>query len=175
MYKLKNITIALGFFLLFAVPVKAQVIDPKFEALFIYNFTKYIEWSKTDGHSDFIIGILGKGDIVTEMQLMASLKLVGDRKIIIKVFDNSENIEHCHILFITKNQSAQIPVAKQKLAGMSTLYITESPGMAQNGSGINLVSKVNKVVFEVNTKNLKDNNLEISSTLLHLAYKVFEN
>ncbi|MBU1014016.1 MAG: YfiR family protein [Bacteroidetes bacterium] len=175
MQKIKNIIIALGAFLFFTAQIKAQVIDSKYEALFIYNFTKNIEWPRNDGHSEFIIGVLGNGEIVTELQLMASLKMVGDRKITIKVFDNNEKIEHCHLLFITKKLSGQISVAQQKLKGMSTLYVTESPGMAQNGSSINLVSKVNKIVFEINTKNIKENGLKISNSLLSLADKIIEN
>lgn len=175
MQKIKNLIIALGVFLFFTTQIKAQVIDSKYEALFIYNFTKNIEWPRNDGHSEFIIGVLGKGDIVNELQKMAASKMVGDRKIIIKIYETIENIEHCHILFISKKQSTQITIAQQKLAGMSTLYVTESPGMAQNGSGINLVSKVNKIVFEINTKNLKQNSLKISNSLLNLADKIIEN
>lgn len=169
MYKLKNITIALGFFLLNIAPVHAQVIDPKYEAIFIYNFTKYIEWPRADGHSEFIIGILGQGDIVSEMQLMASQKLVGDRKIIIKVFENAENIEHCHLLFITQKKSALLSVAQQKLAGMTTLYVTESPGMALKGADINFISKVNKILFELNEKTMELHNLKVSSDLKKFA------
>lgn len=175
MQKFRNITVVLGFFLLCVAPVKTQVIDPKYEAIFIYNFTKFIDWPRTDGHSEFIIGILGQGDIVNEMQLMASQKLVADRKIIIKIFENAENIEHCHLLFITKKQSSQLSVARQKLSGMSTLYITESYGMAQKGADINLSSSVNKVSFEINTKYLKENNLKVANALLNFADKVFEN
>ena len=169
MYKLKNITIALGFFLLNIAPIQAQVIDPKYEAIFIYNFTKYIEWPRVDGHGEFIIGILGQGAIISEMQLMASQKLVGDRKIIIKVFENAENIEHCHLLFITKKQSALLAVAQQKLAGMTTLYVTENPGMALKGADINFISKVNKVLFELNEKTMEQHNLQVSSDLKKFA------
>ncbi len=175
MLKIKNISIAFGLWLLCILQISAQDIDPKYEAIFIYNFTKNIGWPREDGHSNFIIGILGNGDIVKEMQLMASLKSVGDRTIKVKVFENIESIEHCHILFITKEQSNQISIAREKLKGMSTLYITESLGMAQNGSDINLVSKVNKVIFELNTKNLENNRLKISNTLLKLANKIFTN
>lgn len=175
MNKAKYIISFIGLLALYIIPAKAQVLDPKYEALFMYNFTKYIDWPRTDGHPDFIVGILGKGDIVTEMQQMAALKLVGSRKIIVKVFDNPDNIEHCHLLFITKKFSGSLPAAREKLKGMSTLYITESPGMAQNGADINFIGKVNKIVFEINTKYLGENNLQISSTLKNLADKVFEN
>lgn len=40
---------------------------------------------------------------------------------------------------------------------------------------IALLSKVNKVVFEISTKYLKENNLEMSGTLKNLADKVIEN
>jgi len=158
-----------------AIPANSQVLDPKYEALFIYNFTKYIEWPRSDGHSDFIIGILGNGDIVKEMQQMAALKTVGDRHIVVKLFENPEDIEHCHLLFITKKFSVNLFEARAKLKGMSTLYIAESPGMAQYGADINFIGKVNKIVFEVNTKYLEENNLKMSSLLKNLAYKLIES
>lgn len=164
-----------GFLALFTAHANAQILDPKYEALFIYNFTKYIDWPRTDGHSDFIIGILGNGDIVSEMQQMVVLRTVGDRKIVVKIFEKPENIEHCHLLFITKKFSGSLQAARTKLKGMSTLYITESPGMAQNGADINFIGKVNKVSFEINTKFLNENKLNIANTLFRLADKIFEN
>lgn len=169
MKKLKNIIIGfVGVFLL-NVSANAQVIDPKFEAIFIYNFTKYIEWPRADGHDEFIIGILGKGDIINEMQLMATQKSVGNRKIIIKVFANTENIEHCHLLFITNACANQLQVALQKLAAMNTLFVSESPGLALKGADINFISKVNKVQFELNEKSLESHNLKVSSDLKKFA------
>jgi hypothetical protein len=175
---MKNIKIVISIFCfiaLFSANAKAQILDPKYEAVFIYNFTKYIDWPRTDGHAEFIIGILGNGDIVREMQQIAALKSVGDRKIVVKTFESAENIEHCHLLFITKKFSESLLTARSKLKGMSTLYITESPGMVQNGADINFIGKVNKIVFEINTKFFSANNLNIANNLLRLADKVYEN
>lgn len=174
MRKIRYIISMFGLLTLFTAHANAQILDPKYEALFIYNFTKYIDWPRTDGHSDFIIGILGNGDIVGEMQQMSVLRSVGDRKIVVKIFEKPENIEHCHLLFITKKFSGSLHTARTKLKGMSTLYITESADMAQNGADINFIGKVNKISFEINTKYLGENNLQMSSTLKNLADKVFE-
>ena len=63
----------------FCVSAKAQ--DEKFKALFMYNFTKYIEWPQTKQSGDFVIGVMGNSAIVSELNAIASKKTVGAQNI----------------------------------------------------------------------------------------------
>jgi hypothetical protein len=54
--------------------LKAQ--DEKFKAIFIYNFTKYINWPASEG--DFVINVLGDEAITREMGEIATKKTVGN-------------------------------------------------------------------------------------------------
>ena len=172
MRKIKFYLIGLTFLLLNNTYSKAQGIDPKQEAVFVYNLLRYIDWPRDDGHSDFIIEVLGKGDIVKEIQLMAAQKTVGDRKIIVKVYDDTAKLEHCHLLFITKSHSCCLQKARQKLKDMSALYVTEDKGMISKGADINFIVRDNKIMFELNEKSLNAHNLKMSNELKKFAVKV---
>ncbi|MCF8372298.1 MAG: YfiR family protein [Bacteroidales bacterium] len=141
----------------------------KFEAIYIYNFTKKIEWPKEVSSGDFVIGVLGKSDIIAELENVASAKKVGTRTIVVKVFSDVSKIENCQILFIASNESDQLDKAKAVLADKPTLFITDKKGMAKSGSGINFLEKDGKLKFELNKDNITKQGLKISADLEKLA------
>lgn len=100
---------------------------------------------------------------------MAFQKTVGDRKIIVKVFDDTVKLEHCHLLFITKSHSCCLQQARQKLKGMTTLNVTEDKRMIPSGVDINFISRDNRIMFEMNAKSMEARNLKISNDLKKFA------
>jgi len=50
--------------------------------------------------------------------------------------------------------------------------ITEAPGLASKGSGINFVMKDGKMLFELNKGKIEKNGLKINSKLIALAVLV---
>lgn len=161
--------LSLGILLLLTVTINAQELNQKQEALFIYNILRHVDWPRDDGHGEFIIQVLGKGDIIKEIQAMASQKTVGDRKIIVKVYDDPKQLEHCHLLFLTKSHTCCLQQARQKLKNMSTLFVTEDKGAISLGSDINFIGTGDKIMFEMNENSMKENNLKMSKELKKLA------
>lgn len=98
-------SVFLFFFLLATNTAQAQ--DERFKAIFIYNFTKYINWPAKQGN--FIICVLGNDDILPEIQSIASKKMVGTATIeVIKVNSTSE-IQNCNIIYVPQNKSEYLP------------------------------------------------------------------
>jgi len=62
-------------FLLLGVAGNVNAQDEKFKAIFIYNFTKYVNWPQIEG--SFIISILGNSAITGEIESIAAKKTVG--------------------------------------------------------------------------------------------------
>lgn len=171
MINLRNIS-KIGFLLLFFLflitPVKAQLY--KYQAAFIYNFTKYIEWPSDNRKGDFIIGILGEdAEIISSLERMALNKKVGSQSIEITIFKNKDAIKKCHILFIPKNKSEYLSIISKKTLIHNTLIITSKEGLAKKGSAINFVVRNNKQKFELNKKNAERYNLKVSKLLERLA------
>lgn len=141
----------------------------KFEAIYIYNFTKKIEWPKEVASGDFVIGVLGKSDIIKELKNVAEAKKVGTRNIVVKTFSEVSEIENCHILFVAPDECDNLSAAKNQLSSYPTLFVTDKKGMAKSGSAINFFEKEGKLKFELNKSNVTDQGLKISADLEKLA------
>lgn len=162
--------------IIFGLQSKAQLPDPvsKIKVMFLYNFTKYIEWPKEYKQGDFIIGILGGGAdaLHKELEKLSMTKKAGIQNIVIKKYSSLAEVDKCHMLFIPESKSASLDDATATLKKNSTLIVTEKDGLAKKGSAINFVIKDNKQNFELNKGNIERYNLNVSSSLLSLAIQV---
>ncbi len=143
--------------------------DAKFKALFMYNFTKYLEWPAEKKHGDFIIGIYGSSSITPELRIIAGKKKVGSQTIVVKEFDSPSAITSCHILFVPENRSSKIDDIKIACCGRGTILITDKPGMAETVSGLNYIKIDGKQSFEINKVNLEKQGIKVNSILLSLG------
>lgn len=162
---------------LFASPLLAQVPDAnaansKIKAIFLYNFTKYIEWPASYKQGDFVIGVLGSSPLVEELEKMALKSKVGTQSFIIKKFKDANEVSNCHMLYISNSKASSMEAAINKLKKTHTLIITECGGCAKKGSAINFVSVNNKQRFELNKINAGKFGLQVSSNLATLAIMV---
>lgn len=148
-------------------PVKAQ--DYKFHSLFIYNFTKYIEWPESYKSGDFVIGVLGKSDIIENLQKMAEIKTVGSQKIQVQLVEDVSAAPKCHMFFIPQGQSGKLEDALAAFGGKPTLLISERAGLGKKGSGINFILEQGKWRFELNKSAIESSSLKVSGELVKLG------
>ena len=145
--------------------------DEKFKALFMYNFTKYLEWPANKRTGDFVIGVYGNSPIISELNIIAQKRKVGNQNIVVKKIDSSTDFAKCNILFIPEYKSGKIAeIAGQCKAG--TALITDKPGLAKSVAGINYVKVDGKQNFEINKKNLEAQGIKVNSALLNLGINV---
>ena len=149
------------------VVAQNKVEESKLKAAFIYNFIKYIDWN-TDSTNEFTIGIIGPSPIYQSLQEIAVSKTVNDKEIVVKHFDNPDDITFCNILFISENDPFSLSSVLAKV-GKGTLSISEEPGLAAQGTAFNFVEVRDKLKFEANVKSINSAGLKASSQLLKLA------
>jgi hypothetical protein len=163
------------FFALFftaALATQAQT-DYRFHSIFIYNFTKYIQWPAQQQSGDFVIGVLGNSpNVVEELTKVTTNKMVGSQKIVVKKYKSAAEATDCHILFLPSSVSHTFDDVQSKLKGKPTLVITEKSGLAQKGSGINFIIQDNKWKFELNEAATQSSGLKVSRELSQLAISV---
>ncbi|WP_462279955.1 YfiR family protein [Salinivirga cyanobacteriivorans] len=147
--------------------LKAQ--NEKFKALFMYNFTKYIEWPGDKQSGDFVIGILGNSPMKKELEVIATKKKVGSQPIKVKVFNSINDIGSCHILFIPSGKSSSLDEVKARVGGKGVLIITDRTGFGRKGSGINYVLKGGHQDFEINKSTMAEQRLKVNSALYSLG------
>jgi hypothetical protein len=168
---MKKIFNILSLLLLAQVVFAQSKPDPnaKIKAIFLYNFTKYVEWPASYKQGDFVIAVLGGTGVSDELVKMAALKKAGNQDIIITDYTNINDIGKCHMLYVDGDFCDHLPTIINKIKPFNTLLITEKSGMARKGSAINFVSVNNKQNFELSTSNAGKYGLNVSSSLSKLG------
>ena len=161
-----------AFFVLFYMfnqgDLKAQ--EDMFKALFMYNFTKDIEWPDKSG--DFVITVLGNSSIVTELEKIAAKKKVGNQAMRVLKVNSPDQIGHSHIVYIVPSKSSQLDDVISAIGSKPVLLISDKPGLAKRGSGINYVKIDGKQKFEINPSKIKSSGLKLNSFLTSLGIVV---
>lgn len=154
------------------VSIISQAQTYKQHPLFIYSFTRYIQWPDAYNEGDFEILVLGDSPIIEELNTMARAKKIGDRTIKVKKINTTAEIRKCNMLFIPVDQSGKHSEVLQKVGGQSILLITEQTGLGTLGSCINFIMKDGKLAFELNQTALTKQNLKASSEITRLAIMI---
>lgn len=154
----------------FAGTVMAQTEEREanLKAVFIYNFTKYIDWDTTNADNDFVIGVIGSSAVTESLTEIARTNTVKNKRIIVKRFSKPEDIGQCQILFIPQKNPFSIESILEK-AGRGVLTVSEEAGYAKLGTAFNFVIKNDKLKFEANLKSIYSAGLRAGSQLLKLA------
>ena len=141
------------------------------KAMFIYNFTKHIEWPAAADDGVFRIGVIGKSSIVEALQAIAAEKKVNKKTIEIRKISGEENVS-CQMVFIAKSQQSRLEEFTRRFAAQGVLIISEECKHCGTGVAINLITTDSKVRFELNQAATHHAGLHVSNALTSLAIVV---
>jgi hypothetical protein len=151
-----------------AVPVYAQGAGV-FQAVCIYNFTKYITLPPARQTGDYIIAVVGKTETTAQLERMAAVRRVPATNQAIKVVDlDNVSPADCHLIYIPEKFSKRTKSVADAVKGKPVVIVTEGVNQYQAGSGISFVFNAERK-FEVNRGLLEANNMKVSSELLRVA------
>jgi len=148
-------------------PTEAQV-----KAVFLYNFTKYVAWpteafrSAADPLNVCILGADAFGPVLDET---LQGERVQDRKLVSRRIATVDEVDGCHLLFLSASEERQLPRILKALEAKPVLTVGETDDFAENGGMINLRKLGNKIRLEINEEAAARAGLKISSQLLKLA------
>jgi hypothetical protein len=168
LYSLLLISIAAAGSMSCCAQSKSNAEEYELKAAFIYNFTKFIEWSPSNNGDEFVIGIMGYSPAMKYLQEIAASKSVNGKKIVIKQYYTPEEIRFCHVLFIPKQTTHNLNDILSRVS-KGTLTISEEDGYASMGTALNFVVVNNRLKFESNIRAIDGAGLKASSELLKLA------
>jgi hypothetical protein len=143
------------------------------QAMFMYNFTRLVEFSNSNKSGDYIIGFIGMSDTYVEMKNFSIGKMVGNQQIFVVKYNTVEEISKCHILFVPFNKTKEIENIITQLRGSSTLIISEKNGAIKNGSAINFIVNDDKLKFEIKPDNATKFQIILSQKIKEMALNVF--
>jgi hypothetical protein len=152
-----------------AVQVQKRIY--KMKAVFIFNFTRYIDWPEEKKSVPFRIAVLGRSRITPFLVRISEKKKMGGRTIEIRQLDRTRSPVDAHILFIDSSVTCgmgKLPVSTYP----HVLIVGDEKGMTRYGAGISFFIEEGKLKFEINRRNIQKADLFISSQLLKLAHLV---
>lgn len=144
----------------------------KIKAVFLFNFTQFVEWPEDVFNSDdapFVIGILGKDPFGSYIDNAVAGEKMGTHPLIIVRYNDVSEINNCQELFISAKYDKSLPQILSSLSNRSVLTVSDAPAFAKAGGIIGFVTARNKIKLQVNLNAAKTANLNISSKLLSVA------
>ena len=149
------------------LPAEEQV-----KAVFIFNFTKFIDWPSdafisTD--SPFIIGVVGKQSISSYLQEAIAGEYAAGRTILIKHYSSPKDVRNCHILYIGSEDPDKVKAIIASTQNHSILTVGDSPNFLRWGGMVRFFTEKGKIRLEINSDAARSSGIRISSKLLSVA------
>lgn len=144
------------------------------KAAYIYNFAKFIHWPDTtfsSKKSPLVIGVLGT-DVFNDKLTLLTSKTVRNRPIVIKYFKTLEEIDTCHLLYISPSDKGHTELILKNLGNRPIVTVGEGQRFAQQGGVIQFLKKRERLRFIINLKVAEINSMTIDSQLLSLAVDI---
>ena len=163
-------SILIPLILLFTLSLRGQ--QSKVQSAYIYHFTKYMEWPIDKQTGDFVIGVIGDSPIIPHLKTLASAKMAGMQKIVIKEFSSVTEVGNCHMLFLSQKKSSEFSAVITKAKEINALVITAKVGYAKKGSGINFVTSEGKSRFEINEASIGKSDIKVSAKLVQMSIRI---
>ncbi|MDQ2656631.1 MAG: YfiR family protein [Bacteroidota bacterium] len=142
------------------------------KAVFLFNFTQFVEWPSAAFErtsSPLILGILGEDPFGDFIDRTVRGEVAQNRPLVVKRFAGVDELEDCHILFIGLHAKQEVRDALRKTKSKPVLTVSDMDGFARMGGTVRFYSEDGKVRIRINTKSVEEANLVVSSKLLRLA------
>lgn len=142
------------------------------KAVFLFNFAQFVDWPESafpQSDSPMIIGVLGDdpfGDVLDEI---VRGEQVHGRPLRVQRFRRVEEITACHVLFISRSESAHLEQIFSHLRGRSILTVGDADNFVLHGGMIRFINEKNKIRMRINRDRAMSAGLTISSKLLRVS------
>lgn len=160
---------------LFSLHVSAAAAPPgeyQVKAVFLFNFGQFVEWpahAYDSTSSPFVIGVIGEDPFGKTLDEVVRGESLGQHPLVVKRFRNTNEIDGCNILFISRNESARLPEILAAVRGKNILTVTDIDGAERQGAIIVLFNENNRIRMRINLAAARESQLTISSKLLRPA------
>lgn len=155
-----------------AITASAQTPEYQLKAVFLFNFTQFVEWPPeafSDSNSPIVIGILGADPFGSYLDETVRGETVNGRPLVVQRYTKIEEMDTCHVLFVSRSETARVEHILDRLRGRSILSVSEIDSFASQGGVIRFLTVSNKVRLRINLEAARLANLTISSKLLRPA------
>ncbi|HVT88854.1 MAG TPA: YfiR family protein [Tepidisphaeraceae bacterium] len=142
------------------------------KAAMIFNFAQFTEWPADTFQNDgapFIFATVGTDPFHGTLEQSLAGKIFGGRPVTVVHFASVKEIRPCQVLFVSKDQDANLKQIMQIVRSKPTLTVGETDAFPWSGGVIRFYMEDNKIRFEINPKAAMEARLTISSKMMKLA------
>lgn len=142
------------------------------KAVYLNNFAKFIVWpanSLNNKNTPFYICILGKDPFEFKLDITIENEEVDGHPISVNRLQKLENSEHCHILYVSQSEKANVTDILQQIHSRPILTVSDIEDFIQLGGMIEYYLQDNRVRFKINPVHIRNIGLSPSSSLLEIA------
>jgi hypothetical protein len=140
---------------------KEQEYDKK--SLFIYNFTKYIEWPIEYNGIEFVIGVAGDDAAVKQLRSFMAQKKVSGKKIIVEKYKKGARY---NLVYVTSSESYNFGNIRSLVKKNKTLLVTDE---SLSGSHISFLLDDDKVRYNVDKNSIEKSGLKVGQELMRFS------
>jgi hypothetical protein len=147
----------------------AEAPEYQVKSVFLFYFTQFVSWPPgafADPKTPFVIGVLGEDPFGTDLETAVRGEKVNERPIEARHFERVEDVDVCHILFISRSKAGELGHVLSVLRNRSILTVSDIDGFSRAGGMIRFLTENNKVRLRINAEAAKAAGLLISSKLL---------
>jgi hypothetical protein len=148
---------------------QAQPKEFQVKAVFLYNFSQFVEWPAaafSSPSAPFVIGIIGHDPFGDYLDATVQGEQISGHPIIVKRFADVKDVHNCHILYIGDRNISQV---LQSLRGQSILTVGDTTDFNHYGGIIQFFTEQSKIRLQISPAAARAAKLSISSKLLRLA------
>jgi hypothetical protein len=147
------------------ISAQAQTTNHKVYSLFVYNIARYSS-IPAEGNQ-FKITVLGKSNVLEELQKVSATKDVNGKKMIVEQQDNVAKISESQIIYVSDGRTSAIAELVRKFEGKPVLIISEREGFYKRGAGISfVVSDDTKLRVDINRSELEKRQIKVSQNIV---------
>jgi uncharacterized protein DUF4154 len=154
-----------------AAPAQASP-EYQLKAVFLFNFAQFVEWPASafpGPDAPLVIGILGDDPFGPYLDETIRGESVNNRPLSIRRYRTVQEIDTCHILFVSRREQGHLQGILDSLKGRSILTVSDFEGFASRGGMIRFVTDRNRIRLRINLDAARAANLTLSSKLLRPA------
>lgn len=142
------------------------------KAAFLFNFVHFVQWPPAafpNAQTPLVIGVLGDDPFGAYLDEIVRGEKVNSHPVVIERYRRVEEINVCHLLFISRSERRKIRAIVTELEGRIILTGADFEGFSANGGIIRFLTGNNKIQFRINLSAAERAHLVVSSKLLRAA------
>ena len=155
-------------------PVTPQARGREYQvkAVFLFNFTQFIEWPEDSfehATAPLVIGVLGEDPFGPYLDETVRGEVANGRPLVIERYHRLEEIGHCQVLFVSGSEANRLEQIFARLNGKRVLTVGDVDRFIGRGGVIRFATTAGKLRLRINLNAARAAGLTISSKLLRPA------